>query len=120
MRLKELRTEKNLTQTSVANAIHTSQRNIGRWENNEVLPTADFIIRLAEFFNVSTDYLLGLEDDFGGRVAQKETPQLTAEERKLLEDYRELSAPGKQLVQTTVKTLLDGSSVKRNSEKPTN
>lgn len=113
MRLKELRNEKNLTQASVANAIHTSQRNIGRWENNEVLPTADFIIRLAEFFNVSTDYLLGLEDDFGGRVSQKEAPQLNAEERELLQDYRELSAPGKQLVKTTIRAFLDSSVQKK-------
>ena len=63
-RLKELRQEKNLTQADVANAIGTSQRNIGRWENNENEPGASFVIKLANFFEVSSDYLLEITDDF--------------------------------------------------------
>ena len=43
----------------VAKAIGTSQRNIGRWENSENEPAAIYVKSLAEFFGVSTDYLLG-------------------------------------------------------------
>ena len=90
MRIKELRVERNLTQSEVAKAIGTSQRNIGRWENGENTPAAIYVKALAEFFCVSTDYLLGLEDDFGVKIAgtgNSDTPA-TAEERKLLADYR--------------------------------
>ena len=62
MRLKELRLEKGLSQWDIANGIQTGQTNIGRWEREEVLPSSEFIIKLADFFGVSTDYLLGLDD----------------------------------------------------------
>lgn len=62
-RIKELRLESGLTQSQVAKAINTSQRNIGRWENGENEPTASFLVALADFFNVSIDYLLCRKDD---------------------------------------------------------
>ena len=107
MRIKELRLEKNLTQSEVAKAIGTSQRNIGRWENGENTPAAIYVKALAEFFCVSADYLLGLEDDFGVKVERhgKEPDALTTEERRLLEGYREINAAGKKLVMQTVETL---------------
>ena len=107
MRIKELRLERNLTQSEVAKAIGTSQRNIGRWENGENTPAAIYVKALAEFFCVSADYLLGLEDDFGVRVDDKEKKPdvLSAEERRLLEGYREINAAGKKLVIQTVETL---------------
>ena len=107
MRIKELRLERNLTQSEVAKAIGTSQRNIGRWENGENVPAAVYVKALAEFFGVRADYLLGLEDDFGVRVDDKEKKPdtLSAEERRLLEGYREINASGKKLVMQTVETL---------------
>lgn len=117
MRLKELRLERNLSQAEVANAISTSQRNIGRWENQENEPGATYVILLAEFFGVTTDYLLEIEDDFGEKITNKNAPQLNAEERELLEDYRALSTPGKQLVKTTIKTFLDTYNDERRRDK---
>ena len=107
MRIKELRLERNLTQSEVAKAIGTSQRNIGRWENGENEPAAVYVKALAEFFGVRADYLLGLEDDFGVRVDDKEKKPdtLSAEERRLVEGYREINAAGKKLVMQTVETL---------------
>ncbi len=90
MRLKELREEKNLTQNDVAQAIHTSQRNIGRWENGENEPTSNFIIRLADFFQCSTDYLLGRADDFGNVTVLSDHP-VSPKEQALLKDFRSLS-----------------------------
>ncbi len=110
MQIKELRQERGLTQAELAKAINTSQRNIGRWENGENEPTASFISRLAIFFGVSADYLLGLEDDFGARTTtggnvMRDTN--TADERELIEKYRKLNAPGKKLVNTVIDTHLD-------------
>ena len=104
MRLKELRQEKGLSQTEVAKALNTSQRNIGRWENNENEPTATFISKLAMFFEVSTDYILGLEDDFGARTAVPMADGLTSEEREIIKKYRELNVHGKKLVNTVIDT----------------
>ena len=61
-RLKELRLENNLSIVGLAKEIGTSHANISRWEGKERLPNIEAVISIAKFFNVSTDYLLGLED----------------------------------------------------------
>lgn len=62
-KIKSLRTEKALTQTSLAESLGVSQQTIGSWEVGRTAPDPDTIIRLARFFNCSTDYLLGMERD---------------------------------------------------------
>ncbi len=64
-KLKELRTEKGITQAELALNLQCSQSMIVRWEKGECEPTANAIIKIATYFDVSTDYLLGREDDFG-------------------------------------------------------
>ena len=61
-RLKELRISKKLTQVQLAKATHLSQAGIALWENGVRMPNAQVVIILADFFNVSTDYLLGRTD----------------------------------------------------------
>lgn len=104
MRLKELREEKNLSQWDVANGIKTGQRNIGRWEKEEVQPAADYIIRLADFFEVSTDYLLGRSDDLGNVTVNSSAPMLPQDEKELLKLFRILPPEYKQLALNTLRT----------------
>ena len=61
-KLKDLRKNKNVTQKQVAKAIGIAERNYRRLEaeNN---PSVETTIKLAEYFQVSTDYLLGLTDN---------------------------------------------------------
>ena len=61
-RLKELRTEKNLSQMQLAKATGLSAGAIGFWETEKRIPNALAIITLAKYFNVTTDYLLGITD----------------------------------------------------------
>ncbi len=58
----ELRTEAGLSQKNLAKEIGVSQKAIDYWERNINEPKASYIVKLAEFFNVSTDYLLGVSD----------------------------------------------------------
>lgn len=95
MRIKELREEKNLSQEDVARAIGTNQRNIGRWEKNENEPTAGFLLKLADFFQCSVDYLIGRADDFNIVTITNELPE---DERKLLETFRKLTLKNKMHV----------------------
>lgn len=60
-RLKELRSEKELSQAQLAKATGLSHTAIVYWENEQRVPNANAIIILAAFFNVTTDYLLGVE-----------------------------------------------------------
>lgn len=61
-RIKELRQEKNLSQSVLAQKISVSQKAIDYWERGINEPKATYIVRLADFFDVSTDYLLGREN----------------------------------------------------------
>ena len=61
-RIKELRLERDLSQMQLAKACNISQSAIAKWELGKTEPTASAIIVLAEFFNESADYLLGLTD----------------------------------------------------------
>ncbi len=60
-RLKELRTDSNLSQAALAKAIGVSQKAIDYWEREINEPKATYIIELAKYFGVSCDYLLGQE-----------------------------------------------------------
>lgn len=61
-RLKELRTDNGLSQYQLAKKLGFSHVAIGYWESNKRVPNLDAVIQLAKFFNVSIDYLAGLED----------------------------------------------------------
>lgn len=71
IRLKELRIEKGLNQKDLAKEIGCNQSMIVRWEKDECEPTETYIKKLALFFDVTSDYLLGLEDESGARVQTK-------------------------------------------------
>lgn len=61
-RLKELREENGLSQRQLAAIIKTSQPNLQRWEKGQFEPDQKTTIIIADFFNVSIDYLFGRED----------------------------------------------------------
>ena len=61
-RLKELRVEKQIGQVELANAINVSKGTISLWENGLREPKLSNLIALATFFNVTIDFLAGLED----------------------------------------------------------
>jgi transcriptional regulator with XRE-family HTH domain len=63
MRLKELRKAKGISQLKLATDLNTNQNTISRYETGEREPGIDELIRIAEYFNVSLDYLLERTDD---------------------------------------------------------
>lgn len=60
--LKELREEKKISQQKLAIELGYTQACIGKWEAGTREPKLDDVIAVALFFNVTTDYLLGLSD----------------------------------------------------------
>ena len=60
--IKTLRIEKNMSQQALAEKIGVSQKAIDYWERGVNEPKASYIIKLATFFNVTSDYLLGISD----------------------------------------------------------
>lgn len=61
-RVREIRTEKKLTQIEFGRMLAVSQDTVSLWEKGKSLPTAEYIILICEKFGVSADYLLGLKD----------------------------------------------------------
>ena len=67
MKLKELRKKSHKTQQEIATMLGIQQNSYQRYENNESLPNIDKLIKLADYYNVSIDYLVGriYQDDLG-------------------------------------------------------
>jgi transcriptional regulator with XRE-family HTH domain len=57
--LKEIRLQNNLTQKELSEQTKIIRQNISRYENGEVEPNISTLIKLADYFNVSVDYLIG-------------------------------------------------------------
>ncbi|MDR1092621.1 MAG: helix-turn-helix domain-containing protein [Clostridiales bacterium] len=72
-RIKELRIEKGLKQWEIAQRIGYSRSIVTYWENGEKRPTSEAVIALADFFDVSADYLLGRVDEAGKPLAREKT-----------------------------------------------
>lgn len=66
-KIKSLRVEKGLTQKQLAQQIGFAQSVICDWENEKVEPTSKAIIALCKYFEISSDYLLGLENEDGSK-----------------------------------------------------
>ena len=60
-RLKELRTERKISQMELAKATGISQSAIANWELGKTEPVASALIKISAFFGESVDYLLGVE-----------------------------------------------------------
>ncbi len=67
-RIKELRKERNLTQVQFAKLINTTQKNISKYELELLDLNTETIILICKTFNISADYLLGLEDETGAKT----------------------------------------------------
>ncbi len=61
-KLKKLRTNAKLTQQELADRIGVSNTTISFCENTERYPSTDILIRIANYFHISTDYLLGIDN----------------------------------------------------------
>ena len=63
MRLKDIREDRDLTQREVAEHLHIRQNTYSQYENGQRGLPLDTLIKLAKYFGVSTDYILGLTDE---------------------------------------------------------
>lgn len=103
--LKSLRLESNLTQKELAEKLGIGQSTIVGYERGDRETIATNLIKYANFFNVSTDYLLGRTDDLGNVTAMPSAvPALAVDERRLLECFRALEPDYKRLAIDTLGT----------------
>lgn len=62
MRLREIRKQRGVSQLKLAMDLHTNQNTISRYETGEREPGIAELIKLADYFDISVDYLLGRTD----------------------------------------------------------
>lgn len=62
-RLNELRVSRDLSMIELANDLGTTRGTISNFENEQRKPSLDMVIKIAEYFQVSIDYLVGRTDD---------------------------------------------------------
>ncbi len=103
--LKYQREISGLSQTELARNVGTSQQNIGRWENNEVLPNIDFCVQLAAFYGISVNELLGISEGGTAPAVAPMGASLSIEERELLSNFRKLSPYLQGIAINTVRGL---------------
>lgn len=60
-RLKQLRADFQISQSALADALHVTRSAVNAWELGNSYPNMQCLVSLAKFFNVSADYLLGLQ-----------------------------------------------------------
>lgn len=95
-RLKELRERKSMTQQELADALKINRSRLSLYEIDDRQPDHQLTVEIANFFEVTTDYLLGRTDDPKGHKSttiaahrlDDPTTQLPEEARKSLEDFK--------------------------------
>lgn len=84
--IKKERLKKDITQSELAKMIGVSPSTIGMYEQNRREPDSESLLKLADFFNVSTDYLLNRNIET--IAAHKEGEEYTEDELKDIEDFK--------------------------------
>lgn len=91
--IRALRRVRHMSQVELANGLNVSKQCISNWENDNILPSVEMLVKIAKFFNVSTDALLGLED--ARFVSVDGLSDIQIDHIKLLiEDFREAGKAG--------------------------
>ena len=94
-RIAELRKEKRLNQVGLALKLNVSQKMISAYENGTHQPSIETLIHLAEIFNVSVDYIIGLTD-IKTPVDNFSEEGLSNDEIELLDIFKQLNKDDKK------------------------
>ena len=90
-RIEQLRSELGWSQVKLAKKLNIAKQTVSNWENDNIQPSIEMLMRIAKLFGVSTDDLLGLDDI--PRLSVENLPtHVIAHITLLIDDYRALEA----------------------------
>ena len=89
----------------MADAIHVTHSSINKYENHNIEPEIAILIRIADFFNTSVDYLIGHTDE-RRRIERTEVYQLNADEAAIITRYRCLHENEKNCIRLTMDAFI--------------
>ncbi len=75
--IKKLRMAKNISQVELADKLSVTKQSISNWENENIMPSIDMLIKIAEYFGVTTDFLLGLSEKHTLNTEGLSEPQIS-------------------------------------------
>lgn len=94
-RLKSLRQAQGDTQVQLSDKLGVSKQSVSNWENENILPSIEMLMKIANLFGVTTDYLLDFEKRTNGRVI--DVSDLTEEQiyhlESIVEDLKKTFKP---------------------------
>ena len=108
--IKDERNKRSLSQLALSKLIGVSQQTVGSWETGRTSPDLLMLVNLADFFDVTTDYLLGRTknrkrlEPAQPPAAPPSTPALTPQEQDLLRKYRVLTPNSRDAVNAVIDT----------------
>lgn len=103
--LKKLRQERGLSQQALADKLEISQQSVYKYENQITEPNIDMLKHIADFFDVSIDYLTG-NSSCAHKVEEVQETELNAEELSLIQKYRSLPPSSRRVLQELMDNLL--------------
>lgn len=87
--IRKLRLARKMSQVELAKTLNVTKQSVSNWENDNIQPSIEMLVRLAKVFSVSTDYLLGMEE--GQFIDVAGLPEdVTAHIRQLVEDFQKI------------------------------
>lgn len=101
--LRKLREDGRITQKQLADAIGVSQQSINKYENHNIEPDIETMIRIADFFNTSVDYLIG-HSSVSRKIEVVHPYELNEDESGVMEAYRRLSQKQKNCIKTVMES----------------
>ena len=104
-KIKELRLEKNLKQKDVSKALNIATNTLSQFENNKGRPSLEVLCAMATYYNVSIDYLVGREDDFGNVTVARGGSELTQDEQTVLRCFNKLGPFERETILIQIKAL---------------
>ncbi|WP_432739076.1 helix-turn-helix domain-containing protein [Ligilactobacillus agilis] len=98
--IRDLRKQKRMSQTELAKILHVSQQTVTAWETGKAEPSSSAVSNLADYFNVTTDYLLGRPE----KKKEKQNVELTDDDIIMTYQGKELSDEDREII----KRLMNG------------
>lgn len=92
-RIRDLRKQKRMSQTELAKMLAVSQTTVTAWETGKAEPSSSAITSLADYFDVTTDYLLGRPDK-----KEKKSVELSDDDVIMTYQGKELSNEDKEII----------------------
>lgn len=88
--VKEKRLERELSQRQLGDLVGVTQQAVGRWETGQAFPDTAILLKLADLFKISVDYMLGRTPQPSPSCSEPTPPQLSRDELALIEKYRKM------------------------------